>query len=139
MTSVSRQIGWSNESNLLYQILNQITRLTTVIFSLKPTYKVYSALLEQQIDGTVSVIAEFDNTVGVPDFTGSTLGNIFIGFSSLPTYTNALGYCYSGGDGEDTFYPWLIRDNNFPNLNLYSPTALGQNQNKIRVDIKILI
>jgi hypothetical protein len=139
MASVSRQIGWSNESNLLYQILKQVTRLTAVIFSLKPTYKVYSALLEQQIDGTVSVIAEFDNTVGVPDFTGSTLGDISIVFSSLPSYTNALGYCYSGGDGEDTFNPWLVKDNNLPFLILNSPTALAQTQNIIRVDIKILI
>jgi hypothetical protein len=28
MASVSRQIGWSQESNLLWQILNQITKLT---------------------------------------------------------------------------------------------------------------
>lgn len=137
--NVSRQIGWSNESNLLYQILKQITRLTAVIFSLKPTYKVYSALLEQQIDGTVSVIAEFDNTVGVPDFTGSTLGDISIGFSGLPTYTNVLGYCYSGDDADDTFYPWLVRDNNLPLLQLFSSTGLSQTQIKIRVDIKILI
>ena len=137
--NVSRQIGWSQESNLLYQILNQITRLTAVIFSLKPTYKVYSALLSQQLDGTVSVIAEFDNTVGVPDFTGSTLGEISIVFSSLPTYTNALGYCYSGGDAEDSFNPWLVKDNNLPLLQLSSPTGLSQAQGKIRVDIKILI
>ena len=137
--NVSRQIGWSQESNLLYQILNQITRLTAVIFSLKPTYKVYSALLEQQIDGTVSVIVEFDNTVGVPDFTGSTLGDIYIGFSGLPTYTNSLGYCYSGGDGEDLFYPWLVKDGLVPLVHLYSTTALTSTQIKIRVDIKILI
>lgn len=136
--NVSRQIGWSNESNLLYQILKQLTKLTAVIFSLKPKYKVYSALLEQQTDGTVSVIAEFDNTAGVADFTSSTLGVIFIGFSSLPTYTNALGYCYSGGDGEDTFYPWLVKDNNSPAVQLLSITALSSVQ-KIRVDIKILI
>lgn len=139
MASLSRQIGWSQESNLLYQILNQITRLTAVIFSLKPTYKVYSALLEQQIDGTVSVIAEFDNTVGVPDFTGSTFGDIYIVFSGLPSYTNALGYCYSGGDAEDVFYPWLVRDNNSPAVQLLSTTALSSVQNKIRVDIKILL
>jgi hypothetical protein len=139
MASVSRQIGWSNESNLLYQILKQITRLTAVIFSLKPTYKVYSALLEQQIDGTVSVIAEFDNTVGVADFTGSTLGDISIVFSSLPSYTNALGYCYSGGDGEDTFYPWLVKYGSSPAVQLLSTTALSFVQNIIRVDIKILI
>jgi hypothetical protein len=45
--SVSRQIGWSNESNLLYQILKQLTRLTAVIFGLKPKYKVFTALLTQ--------------------------------------------------------------------------------------------
>jgi hypothetical protein len=47
MASISRQIGWSNESNLLYQILKQLTRLTSVVFGLKPKYKVYTALLTQ--------------------------------------------------------------------------------------------
>ena len=47
MASVSRQIGWSQESNLLYQILKQLTRLTSVIFKLNPKYKVYTALLTQ--------------------------------------------------------------------------------------------
>ena len=47
MASVSRQIGWSQESNLLYQILNQITKLTAVVFGLKPKYKVFTALLTQ--------------------------------------------------------------------------------------------
>jgi hypothetical protein len=47
MASVSRQIGWSQESNLLWQILNQITKLTAVVFALKPKYKVYTALLSQ--------------------------------------------------------------------------------------------
>lgn len=47
MASVSRQIGWSQESNLLYQILNQLTRLTSIIFGLKPKYKVFTALLTQ--------------------------------------------------------------------------------------------
>jgi hypothetical protein len=49
--NVSRQIGWSNESNLLYQILKQLNRLTSVLFGLKeaatPKYKVYTALLTQ--------------------------------------------------------------------------------------------
>jgi hypothetical protein len=47
MASVSRQIGWSQESNLLYQILNQITKLTAVVFALKPKYKVFTALVTQ--------------------------------------------------------------------------------------------
>jgi hypothetical protein len=49
--NVSRQIGWSNESNLLYQILKQLNKLTSVLFGLKeaatPKYKVYTALLTQ--------------------------------------------------------------------------------------------
>ena len=51
MAQVSRQIGWSQESNLLYQILNQLNKLTSVLFGLKeaatPSYKVYTALLTQ--------------------------------------------------------------------------------------------
>jgi hypothetical protein len=47
MASVSRQIGWSQESNLLYQILKQLIRLTSVIFKLNPKYKVFTALLTQ--------------------------------------------------------------------------------------------
>jgi hypothetical protein len=45
--NISRQIGWGTESNLLYQILKQITRLTSIMFSLKPKYKVFTALLTQ--------------------------------------------------------------------------------------------
>jgi len=47
MAQVSRQIGWSNESNLLYQILKQLNKLTSIMFGLKPKYKVYTALLTQ--------------------------------------------------------------------------------------------
>jgi len=54
MAQVSRQIGWSNESNLLYQILNQLNKLTSVLFGLKeaatPKYKVFTALLTQSGD-----------------------------------------------------------------------------------------
>jgi len=46
-----RGIGWSQESNLLYQILKQLNKLTSIIFGLKesatPKYKVYTALLTQ--------------------------------------------------------------------------------------------
>ena len=58
MTSISRQIGWSNESNLLYQILKQLTRLTSVVFGLKPKYKVYTALLTQS--GGSSVVGIYN-------------------------------------------------------------------------------
>jgi hypothetical protein len=47
MAIPSRQIGWSQESNLLWQILKQLNRLTSIMFGLKPKYKVYTALLTQ--------------------------------------------------------------------------------------------
>lgn len=51
MSIGNRQIGWSNESNLLWNISKQLERLTGVTFtslsSLAPTYKVYTALLTQ--------------------------------------------------------------------------------------------
>jgi hypothetical protein len=51
MAGISRQIGWSQESNLLYYILQQLTKLTSVIFNLKPKYKVFTALLNQSGTG----------------------------------------------------------------------------------------
>ena len=51
MAIPSRGIGWSQESNLLWQILKQLNRLTSILFSLKetatPKYKVFTALLRQ--------------------------------------------------------------------------------------------
>ena len=47
MAIISRGIGWSQESNLLWYILKQLNQLTGVLFGLKPKYKVYTALLTQ--------------------------------------------------------------------------------------------
>lgn len=44
MSIISKQIGWSQESNLLYEILKQLNKLTGLF---KPKYKVYTALLTQ--------------------------------------------------------------------------------------------
>jgi hypothetical protein len=56
MGIISRQIGWSQESNLLWQILKQLNRLTSIMFGLKPKYKVYTALLTQTgVDGVTSI------------------------------------------------------------------------------------
>ena len=65
MASVSRQIGWSNESNLLYQILKQITRLTSVVFGLKPKYKVFTALLTQTGPSDPQTLSSGSVTKGV--------------------------------------------------------------------------
>jgi hypothetical protein len=103
MASVSRQIGWSQESNLLYQILKQLTRLTSVIFKLNPKYKVYTALLTQSggdnpinvgggdlIIGGSYIIT--DNS-GDPDFTnvGAPNNDIGTGFVATGTTPNSWG------------------------------------------------
>ena len=56
MAIPSRQIGWGTESNLLWQIL------TSVLFGLKPNYKIYVALLSTT-DGVPSAIV-LENNIG---------------------------------------------------------------------------
>jgi hypothetical protein len=65
MAIPSRQIGWGTESNLLWQILKQITRLTSIMFSLKPKYKVFTALLTQSGGNDELGIQTGDLTIGV--------------------------------------------------------------------------
>lgn len=64
--NISRQIGWSQESNLLYQILKQLNKLTSIMFGLKPKYKVYTALLTQS-GGNVVRSLVFNDIPGGPD------------------------------------------------------------------------
>jgi hypothetical protein len=107
MASVSRQIGWSQESNLLYQILKQITRLTSIIFGLKPKYKVYTALLTQSGTSNPQSITSGELTIGVTylipsrvlpgapdwDFTnvGASNNNVGTYFVATGTTPNAWG------------------------------------------------
>lgn len=73
--NISKQIGWSNESNLLYQILKQLTRLTSVMFNLKPKYKVFTALVTQTgSESPVALVLE------------NTLGDITFGYVSPGNY-----------------------------------------------------
>lgn len=136
--NVSRQIGWSNESNLLYQILKQITKLTSVVFGLKPKYKEYTALYSQALDGTVTEVAEFENTAGTLTIIGNSLGNITISFSEITNYSAIIGYVYSGNDDDSTYEPWLVK-NSSPDIFLVSSNLLLVYQNYIRVYIKILL
>jgi hypothetical protein len=87
--NVSRQIGWSNESNLLYQILKQITRLTAVIFSLKPKYKVYTALLTQTGPSDPQSIYNVSLTIGVTYFINNNDGSG--DFTNVGATTNEQG------------------------------------------------
>ena len=63
MSIPSRQIGWSTDSNLLWQILKQLTRLTSVMFAATPKYKVYTALLNQ-VNQDAPVATVLQNTLG---------------------------------------------------------------------------
>ena len=114
MAGISRQIGWSQESNLLYYILQQLTKLTSVIFNLKPKYKVFTALLNQsggdvpstclgngdiEKGFTYTIIANPDNNdltiYGAPD---NNVGTFFIANQdiNLP-YTSSLELLYNTG------------------------------------------
>ena len=111
--NVSRQIGWSNESNLLYQILKQLNRLSSIMFGLKPKYKVYTALLTQsgvsdlqyivfpslltigvtyQLD-TPGVNADFTN-VGAPNNLG---GTYFVATGTTPNNWDSTLLAYDTG------------------------------------------
>jgi len=80
MAIISKQIGWSQESNLLWYILKQLNQLTSALFGLKeaatPKYKVYTALLTQSGENApTATILE------------NTIGNITFGISSVGNYT----------------------------------------------------
>lgn len=71
----NRQIGWSQESNLLWEITKQMDRLTKVVSaSSAPTssYKVYTALLYQD-GGNPPTATVLENTLGV-DITWTRVG-----------------------------------------------------------------
>lgn len=107
MAIPSRQIGWGTESNLLWQILKQLTRLTSVMFSLKeaatPKYKVFTALLTETSGNTETFINTGTLTVGVSytinlesvgmDFTnvGAPDNNVGTSFIATATTPNSWG------------------------------------------------
>jgi hypothetical protein len=62
MGIISKQIGWSNEANLLWEILKQINKLKSTIFGLKPKYKIVSGLINQDFLEPTFIITE--NTLG---------------------------------------------------------------------------
>jgi hypothetical protein len=108
MAIPSRGIGWSQESNLLWQILKQLSRLTSALFSLKeaatPKYKVYTALLTQSGGDSIQDITGGDLTIGVTyyitdrgtvnwDFTnvGALTNNVETYFVATGTTPNSWG------------------------------------------------
>jgi hypothetical protein len=79
MAILSKQIGWSNESNLLWYILKQLNQLTGVAFGLKPKYKVYTALLTQSGE-SAPVFTVLENTIG----------NVYWSYITAGVYTGTI-------------------------------------------------
>ena len=88
MAIPSRQIGWGTESNLLWQILKQLNKLTSVLFGLKeaatPNYKVYAALLTQS-GASNPVATVLENTIGSITIIRSGVGEYRVQSSGLFT------------------------------------------------------
>jgi hypothetical protein len=104
MSIPSKQIGWSNESNLLWEISKQMERLTKVVYANAgggSTYKVYTALLDQTgvADPTVTVL---ENTLGAAitwtrDSEGIYYGELSAGtFDPAKTFINIQSAYYAG-------------------------------------------
>lgn len=71
MARISKQIGWSQESNLLYEILRKLGELAGIASKVKP-YKVYSALITD--DGGDIIVQVLENTIGDISWTSSLGG-----------------------------------------------------------------
>ena len=121
MAIPSRQIGWGTESNLLWQILKQLNKLTSVLFGLKeaatPNYKVYTALLTQTGGDNIVGFSGGDIVIGLTyeiyeaaggaagfDFTNvgapnNNIGTFFVATGTTPASwgNNNIGLKYNEG------------------------------------------
>ena len=105
MSIPSKQIGWSNESNLLWQIskqLEQLTGVTSKIVIPTPAYSVYTALVTWDDTGLIDLNV-LENTLGgdlvftcypSADFTINSIDNLF---TTGKTFV-LMNSFYTGGD-----------------------------------------
>jgi hypothetical protein len=106
MAIPSRGIGWGTESNLLWQISKQISRLTSILFSLKetatPKYKVFTALLTQSGEDNPDGFGSGLLTVGVTY--QITTSNLDTNFINVGAPNNNVGtYFIATGDTPDNW------------------------------------
>ena len=114
MSIPSKQIGWSNESNLLWQIskqLEQLTGVTSKIVIPTPAYSVYTALVTWDDTGLIDLNV-LENTLGgdlvftcypSADFTINSIDNLFTTgktFVLMNSPYNSHGYAGSGTGAE---------------------------------------
>jgi hypothetical protein len=107
MASVSRQIGWSQESNLLYQILKQLIRLTAVVFKLNPKYKVYTVTLTQSGEIAPQEQVVLENTIGIVSWTYDGTG--FYSLNSDDLFTDDKTFI-NGANFTTPTFNFLIND-----------------------------
>lgn len=117
MAIPNRQIGWSQESNLLWQISSQMERLTGVVSANVPTppsYKVYTALVSQSgINAPTPIILE--NTT-----------NVAINFSRTEAGRYTINYALTGAEPEQVFLIMpQMRLNGFEEQIVYYMTTIG--------------
>ena len=92
MGILRKQIGWSQESNLLWEILRQLNKLAGAIFNLKPKYKVYTALLTQSGGDNYDTIYQGTTTVGVTyEISGDSDPNCGYDFTMIGAPNNNIG------------------------------------------------
>lgn len=118
MAIPSRGIGWSTEDNLLWQISKQLEQLTNVTAQAcannAPTYKVYTALLNQS-GSNDPVATVLENTLGgTPVWTRSGTGTYICtltgAFTLNKTFCSAM-YGTVWGNGALSFNFGVNDDN----------------------------
>ena len=134
MAIISRGIGWSQESNLLWYILKQLNQLTGVLFGLKeaatPKYKVYTALLTQSGSGsdiyittgplTIGITYWIDDITGGVDFTNVGAPNNNLGTYFVATGTTPNSWGTGGQLGYNTGAPVVtVLENTIGNIWFY--------------------
>lgn len=113
----NRQIGWSQESNLLWYILSQLKRLSSVIFSLKPKYKVYTAFLSQS-GSSAPVATVLENTLGgTPTWARSTTGTYYFLLNDAFPIGQTVIFLNIVGDDSDGRYIAELNYAGGPNAN----------------------
>jgi hypothetical protein len=142
MSIPNKQIGWSQESNLLWYILKQLNKLTSIIFNIKPTYKVYTALLTQS--GTSAPTATIlENTLG---------GDIVWSYTSPGNYLGTLSGAFpidkyfspipiSGFDGSvnvgGTGDPYFVYRENTNSIRVIVQGGFNNSLNNTPIEIKV--
>ena len=158
MAIPSRQIGWGTESNLLWQILKQLNKLTSVLFGLKeaatPKYKVFTALLTQSggdavfgQNGGTAVGYSPELTIGVTYYISDNF-EMECDFTNVGAPNNEVGtYFVATGTTPNTWgtYGNLIFNTGAPVATVLENTIgdvwfeyFGDGQYKLKTSIEIL-